>query len=669
MATPNSNDLFLINKDVNGDGSVYETYHVKYGDMLGPVTGPEGVQGPTGPTGPQGIPGADGASVKILGVYADWSAFASSPVFGSSSEGDMYVITNGEAGPSGGNIVPGETNVASVYNIGTGNWERVGPITGPDGATGATGGGYSNVIQGPGPDDISLVPDADNKDPNNKVITNVRGATGPYYDSVESVYYTINKPDPDYDSVTGGISGPDSNGLYPTKDYPATKLKYHTSSTSDPNNVLPDIETINIVGATGPRGGPPGPAGPGYDDIERTEVVQGGDLDPRLDLTFKANSLLNSDVTIQDVRGATGPKPSEEDVLDIINNIDLDINIPEYPQNPDGTLKGPYVYADKGAQTAAGLTQQNIFGEKVIKNRLQFFPEDETKTMIDFPEDVSMYTTHEITSSGKDMRQLNMYSRSPGADKTRGLYLGFATVGPGQNPGSANIGIRVPDPQSAIDMKGALRIATGNIVLHNGPGGSGGLGDKHTQIIYRNGAHPTIQWSGTSSNIFYFRHEQLSGDRCAVRFKSRVEVDRLAIGEDMGMENAFLVKGHVFKQANGSHNVRWDNGTNNMCRTNSIRLSTPSSSSSSHTFSTNLDGSIALNIVKQLEPKLIYDEELKENYVSLCSDDLGSDTFSVMKDGQGGDGVSSLTSAETMISLLIKSIQRLEDRITALENA
>ena len=60
MATPNPEDLLIINKDLNGDQSAWETMYVRYGDAIGPVKGDEGPQGPVGPSGPRGETGLQG---------------------------------------------------------------------------------------------------------------------------------------------------------------------------------------------------------------------------------------------------------------------------------------------------------------------------------------------------------------------------------------------------------------------------------------------------------------------------------------------------------------------------------------------------------------------------------------------------------------------------------
>ena len=50
-------DLFLVNKDLDGDGQKYDTFSVPYSTIVKDIQGP---QGDVGATGPEGKPGSQG---------------------------------------------------------------------------------------------------------------------------------------------------------------------------------------------------------------------------------------------------------------------------------------------------------------------------------------------------------------------------------------------------------------------------------------------------------------------------------------------------------------------------------------------------------------------------------------------------------------------------------
>ena len=193
-------------------------------------TGPTGVTGLQGPTGATGPAGADGTSVNIVG--------------GVDTEGSLDPSYGGSVGDG---FITEDDGHLHVWNGAT--WDDVGPIVGPDGATGPTG------VTGPtGPTGV----------------TGVEGPTGPT-------------------GVTG-LEGP-TGVTGPTGPTGATGVEGPTGPTGVTGVEGPTGPT-GVTGVEGPTGatgvtGATGPAGEAADALEYKGVC---------DLTVSYSNVANDDV-------------------------------------------------------------------------------------------------------------------------------------------------------------------------------------------------------------------------------------------------------------------------------------------------------------------------------------------------------------------------------------
>ena len=296
------NDLFLVNKDLNGDSVHSETFAVRYSDIVQDIQGETGATGPKGEQGDEGPQGEAGTSVKVKGVFNDYDALCDHSNNGgvTHAEGDIYIVGNDYLTTATENTrgnTPGtpycksgvpvntdncQNNVAYVFAEAAtmpgqsnpdGAYVRIGPLTGDKGELGATGPFYDIIQTIDTPDEFRVVyKDSGSTEvqvsdpslydpnkyravdgitffsglPNDTLEGDVRGATGPYYDSVKAVQTMVTKPNPD----SAAPGQPD------TLEYPSTKLVFSATTGpggSDPHGVLTPnpYETMDLVGATG----------------------------------------------------------------------------------------------------------------------------------------------------------------------------------------------------------------------------------------------------------------------------------------------------------------------------------------------------------------------------------------------------------------------------------
>ena len=361
-------DLFLVNKELD-DGS-YETFSVKYSEVKAPAVGPDGPIGDDGATGATGMPGKDGTSIKIKGVFGSYDKlvqYYDNANLTRDNEGDIYVVEidymeNAPTGelinqigtpgnsycnnPSSPSVSTCQNNVAYVYTIGAegtmpgqntapGAFVRVGPLTGDKGEIGFPGPFYDGFVieeddsqfgfrltDSGKTDGGQKYNDPDSNTPYHPglnptdLISDIRGATGPFFDEIIKHGTLLKKPNPDFDTTPGADSwdenAPDSiaysddsnSGLLSfdeafeqakaaeNKDevnldynpsyryYNYVDIEFTSSNTpnpdvaSDPFDILRHFRIKDLVGATGantgsqgPRG-ETGPTGPYYDIIE-----------------------------------------------------------------------------------------------------------------------------------------------------------------------------------------------------------------------------------------------------------------------------------------------------------------------------------------------------------------------------------------------------------------
>ena len=169
------------------------------------------------------------------------------------------------------------------------------------------------------------------------------GATGPYYDSVSGVT--------DHPDVTPRPGG----------DGTTYSLMFHTSPTSDPDDVLENP------------------------------------------LHLKHDLM--------------GPAVDESTLIEILNNIVL-------PEPDSGEWEGPYVHRGSACGTGDNINE-DIYGRKTIRDRLAFKPCDTgDRRMIDFPAGVSVFSEDNVWNGSSAMDALRVYSRNGGNNRHNAVTIG-----------------------------------------------------------------------------------------------------------------------------------------------------------------------------------------------------------------------------------------------------
>jgi hypothetical protein len=214
------------------------------------IAGPTGATGPQGSTGPQGVTGPQGAGVTILGTYATLGALQTAHPTG--SLGDGYVVAG------------------DLYVWDGTQWLNVGPLQGPQGATGATGiqgatGPQGTTgLQGPtGPQGIQGATGPQG-------IQGIQGITGPQGPTGATGLtgatgangvFTIVSSTPPSSPVSGQAWYNSDNGL--TYIYYDSYWIETGNSLAGPTGAQGATGPTGLTGATGPQGitGSTGPQG------------------------------------------------------------------------------------------------------------------------------------------------------------------------------------------------------------------------------------------------------------------------------------------------------------------------------------------------------------------------------------------------------------------------
>ena len=665
-------DIFLVNRDPDGTGN-YETYKVKYEEIKKAVTGPTGPGGASGSQGSTGATGAPGLSVKILGyfdTYDDLSAFAVANA-SSIEEGHMYVVGNDFMGNSIDNPGVGfcedplnptditcKKNVAYVWAIGAGNlhgaptggnsFVRIAQLTGDPGATGPHYNNLQLVID----DDYTGSTDtydytlqfrdtilsSETYDPLpdlDLTVPDVRGATGctgPYYDSIFA--------HPDNNETVDG------SGKIIARDY---RLIFRDTKNyaDDPNSFpgLPDFVTDNLVGADGPEGGPMGPTGPYYDDIEHregpTEYPSNDPVDSILGYvpvyldhlsSAAAGGLpkIEGDINIKGPRGPAGPPMDPNELSDLLLQI--------FPPNPpDGGVDDGAPWVHKGADCNSGVQNVNedIYGEKSFRKTVTFKPcntnQEIMRWNVGSGRDFRMFFRKDVSG----MVSLDGFALQRENGGNPGLLVGFE-----KGTGSPQIGIKTATPQYALDVKGA--VVGGSISAR--PNSSAGQPVSTGMRMDTSG----IQSYGPELVIKGFEGRTITTKvDCTFRLN--------------GPTGGFKINGKTFASGGGSEYMRWGGGF--VYRTPTALFSTSFNNSDGYSLGEYADGSIALSVIKDLKPRTITKDG--NTWISIAKEDMSSQNATRLK----ASGNDSDVSLETMVSMLVLSIQKLEERISALESA
>lgn len=670
------NDLFMVNKDLDGDGIHSETFAVKYENIIQDIKGDPGATGPVGSTGPRGKTGESGTSINILGVFpyydkaVDPSAVNSLKSYEGTltadneiSYGTVYIVeddfsTDNTLRPGEDyidSIGVGQRNVAYVYSPAAGSggedvFVRIGALTGADGPRGATGPYYDIIDTIDEPDQFRIVykdsghissgPDYDatkylaedglnyfaGLEPDT-VEGDVRGATGPYYDEITVAV----------DSVETGTNA-DGDIIQLSKDY---RLKFTSSTVSDPNNLLNDFTTINIAGPIGPSKGAigdSGPTGPYYDLIEFEESGTITDTQGTYNtVVAKYNSSLVSDpngvlieYTSPNIRGPRGPAGN-------IDNLDQEI---------DNITNPPWV--NKG-NSCSDKVDEDVYGEKTLRNILHF---NSCNTAVSSAEIVqfknnnntqfNMFLNSSLSAQGDNVKGLSLQADP---NKT-GIFMGFR-----RSDNYAKIGVNVvPYSDYSFDAKGTLAIQ--KIIIRDNKLAGKRVSDTtsepvfkiDTQGIYSSRDLHVAGLNGVHHNVL-MKH--------AVTFDSRFNGLRI-MDQVWGAEH-----GHYYMCTHL-------NGMVVRRSTSRLALNARSSSENGVIAGNMLNNDDALNVIKKLKPRYITDEETTS--LGFIKEDHDLDINTKLSDNvENNNGVEE-ASLQNAVAMLVASIQKLDERISALES-
>ena len=670
MSSLHPDDIFLVNRAVDGDGN-YETYKVEYSEVSKAVTGATGGPGATGATGPQGLQGPAGTSVKVLGTFNDYDdllEFASLNGPGGTNtieEGDIYVVYDdwtdanwpGRDFCKAGQSVEADNcqiNVAYVWALkadGTNDmFVRLGPLTGERGPTGpyfdevigeaddqtAAGGQYDYKITFKDNNDYSGDPSGfTGLDDQELLIEDIQGATGstgPYYDTIYISKDTIEE------------DGVDSQGN--TKYKKDFRITFDRSDASDPDNALNSFETLNLIGATGPgvgEKGDPGPTGPFWDIVEFEEEDE-----PNYSITdypgdtpygavysiYKDSSGILSDQKSVNIRGPRGPRGE-------ITNIDeLVTLLPEvFPPVDGDDGDAPWVHKGKNCNDAVANVDENVYGQKTFRHTIGFEPCNvNTKIMhwkIGGERDVEMYFQRDLRGSSI----LDGFSLKRRQTQSPGLTVGFES-----GSGSPQIGIKVLVPYYGVDIKGVC--AAQQFIARPNPGQKAKAGDF---VSYR------VSGIDSARENFDFKRNSEYGGPCRYRFVGSARLEYRGQPGGLKIEQSKLYNGASkgFLRLDGDQ-VKYSSNSS---------FSIPSISDENTVVMAEFDGSRALEVVKVLKPRIV---KVDDDNVILApvKEDIQDDVMGELRRTPEGN-----PTVETLVSMLILSIQKLEERISVLESA
>ena len=763
-------DLFLVNKDLNGDGSKYETFAVAYKNMLGPVTGDTGSTGPQGATGIQGIQGDPGTSIELKGIvdyYED--LFPIRAGFTGEEEGVVYIVRNDySAKPSGSysGSLPGtpecsnpsapsdttcERNVAYVFSysatsyfgqniadVGPGNFVfiRIGPLTGPVGATGYASENYDTVRVVEDSDtmysiafedkgykdaagnriDTDKYYDADLGDyfadglAPTSPIGDIRGATGPFFDEITRHGKFIKKSNPDFDdSKPDTWNGTEDELPYTeatyddvldqakfaelaegsTEDYnPSFRyynyvdIEFTSSNTpnpdvaSDPHDVLYPFLIKDLVGATGantgsqgPRGeeGAEGATGPYYANVSgdfrndgEDNVTSNNPGERNYSLTFTTTPESDPDGKLisplhlkQDL---LGPAVDSQQIFDIINNIEI-----EYPEPPTGAtgpveLDGPFVH--RGSKCGSGdNVNENIYGRKTFRDRLAFNPCDTGEArMIDFPANISLYSRKNVNNGRATMDFLKIFSRAGGGGNN------VVSVGIRQGADAA-VGVKVERPQYALEAKGSCLAGTFTSVVNTYFDSAKPLSG-YTRTEYGKRGMD-YYFYGAEPNEYSFGLN-MPGGKFTFRRNLATEGGKFTI--NFGKEGGFKIMPSSMTTAGApNEHLAYNSSNGVVSRRAGSRLNAFVVGASDEVQIGDLvSADTALTVVKALKPRRITTAMDGATHIGFDKDEIPAATRANIEVEQ--DGEQQEASLNSLVGLLVLSIQKLEERISALES-
>ena len=446
---------------------------------------------------------------------------------------------------------------------------------------------------------------------------------------------------------------------------------------SDPHDVLTHFRINDLVGATGantgsqgPRGegGAKGATGPYYAEIVgefRDDSVDGmlsnTPGERNYSLTFKTTPESDPEGKLENPlhikQDLMGPAVDSQQLFDIINNIEID-----YPDPPGGgeivELTGPYVH--RGNKCGSGdNVNENIFGRKTFRDRLAFNPCDSgDRRMIDFPANISVFSEDNVYNGKVNMDALRIYSRAGGSNKHNAITIGIRRTS-SNGEASATVGIKVSKPQSVFECKGSALAgsftAVANSYFDSGQSYNSG------QFSMTSYSKRGISWRKTSADAQFFTIGQTSENPCQ---------GSILLARPTEVRESFhaVIPHNTFKIDNlhesGNNYVTCSNA-GVLKKKRGAFFSIPDSNDSEYTIGEYADKDVALAAIKSLKPRLTtYNNG--EVAIKLCKNDIPTAQRSNLAYSE--DSEERTGSLENIVSLLLLSIQKLEDRISVLEN-
>ena len=453
----------------------------------------------------------------------------------------------------------------------------------------------------------------------------------------------------------------------PSKKYYNTQdLEFNSSVDSDPNSILSSQLIKDIVGATGPNAGQPGPKGDkgdkgddGDDGLYYDSVVglyDDPDVTPNNPSPYKSYSLkFTSGNGLPDLhlkQDLMGPAVDEATLIDIINNIELPV------PDPGDDWKGPYVHRGSESGEFENINE-DIFGQKTICNRLAFRPEGENDKdrLIDFPADMSLYTKGNVTiGGGNTLDFIRVFSRKSGSSATNSISMGIRSVG-----NAAAVGIKVEKPQAVLEAKGNIRTGSLTAVGSN-------YFDSDTPITsWKHCTYGTegIDWNKLPNNVFEFGLAATSVGK--VRFHKNVEIykSRLTIdGQNTGFFK--IMPSTMTINDSGVNFSLVYNAANGIVSRRPVTRSTALvvSSSPITTMGNSISVDTGLEVIKALKPRAIVHEGVQD--IGFDRDEIPASTRANIESTKDGEAYEA--SLNSIVSMLVLSVQKLEQRISALES-
>ncbi len=349
--------------------------------------------------------------------------------------------------------------------------------------------------------------------------------------------------------------------------------------------------------------------------------------------TYKDSSGILSDQKSVNIRGPRGPRGD-------INNIeDLVIILPDvFPPVDGDDGDAPWVHKGKNCDDAVSNVDENVYGQKTFRHTIGFDPCSQSRDVMhwkvgnnrDFRMFFEKNIRGQVTLDGFKLKRDN--TGSPG------LTVGFE-----QGTGSPQVGVKVDTPYFGVDVKGV--VAANQFVARPNPGEKPRSGEF---IAYRT--------SGIESGRenFDFRRSADYGGACRYRFTGNSRFEYL------GQVGGFKIEKAKLYQNKGGY-LRLDG--DQVKYSSKAAFSIPSTSDPETYVATEFDGSRALEVVKALKPKIVTTEDGNISVVPV-KEDIQADIMGELKRTDEGEAT-----VETVISMLLLSIQKLEQRISALESA